>query len=113
MKGRLRQAPLPEMKFAFAGEKSLAQHLLRAYERATLGEVLLIRDEHVADQIRMIEQVDALVTDFEEHDVAVLFRGLDHEWKPAARELEHHVSGESRARPGWDPCIWMYGGHRE
>src|SRR5882757_2421350 len=101
MKCRLSEAPLPEVKFAFAGEEPFAQHFLGAHERATLDEVLLIRDEHVANEIGMVEQVNALVADLEEHDVAILFRGLDHEWQPAARELEKHVTGESRARSGW------------
>jgi hypothetical protein len=68
----------------------------------------------------MVEQVDAFVADLEENYVAILFRGLDHERKPAARELEQHVTWESCARPGWGPgiCglgarIWIYGGHRE
>jgi len=52
------------------------------------------------------------VADLEEDDVAILLRGLDQERKAAARKLEHHVTRESRARPGWGPRIRMYSCHR-
>src|SRR5450830_1596532 len=65
--------PQAEMKLTLAGEKPFPQDTLGAYECAALGEILLVRDEHVADEIRVVEQVDALVADLEEHNVAILF----------------------------------------
>jgi hypothetical protein len=74
VKRRLRQASLAEMKVTLAGKESFAQYTLGAHERAALDEVLLIRDEHVANQIGMVEQVDPLVAHPEEDDVSVFLR---------------------------------------
>ncbi len=100
------------MEFTFAGKKSLTQQPLGAYECAALGKILLIRDEHVADEIRMVEQVNPLIADFEEHNVAVFFRGLDHEREPAAREPHQHVTGEASGWPRWGAAIWHFARHR-
>src|SRR6476646_7170294 len=98
MKSRLRQPPLPQMEFPFAGKQTLAEHFLGADKGTALGEVLLVGDENVADQIRVIEEVNPLVTDPEEHDVAVARGRLDEERQAPPRELEDHVSRKPRAR---------------
>lgn len=100
MKGGLRQTTLSQMKFTLAGEESFAEHFLGALQRSAFGEVLLVGYEDIADEIRMIEQINPLVADLEEDDVAIALGGRDEEWETAPRELEQHMPGEPRGGTG-------------
>ena len=53
----LSKPALAEMVFALACQEALAEQVLRALEAAALVEVLVVRDEDVADEIRMAEQI--------------------------------------------------------
>jgi hypothetical protein len=74
MKCGLRQSALAQVKVAFAGEKSLTENLFRALEGAALGKILLVGDQYIANEVGMIEEIDSLIPDLEQNDVAV-FRG--------------------------------------
>jgi hypothetical protein len=102
MECALRKTTLAEVEIAFAGEETLAQHLLGSDQCAALGEILLIGYEDIANEIRMIEQIDALVADLEEHDVAVFPRGLHKKGQAAARELDEGVAWIAGAWTGRD-----------
>jgi hypothetical protein len=57
MKSGLREPSLAEMMLVLAREESSAEEGFRALEAAALVEVLVVRNEDVADQVRMAEQV--------------------------------------------------------
>jgi hypothetical protein len=60
MKGRLDQAALAAMKFAFAGEQAFAEQNFSAFQKAALGEIGLMGDQNVLDPIGIADQVDIL-----------------------------------------------------
>lgn len=101
------------MELALTGEKSFAQHALRTHQRAALYEVLLIGDQDIPDQVGVVEQVDSLVANLEENDVAVFLRRLDHERKTPPEKLQHHVAREAGARAWRGPLIWSRSWHQK
>ncbi len=88
---RLQQPPLTQVRRALARKESLAQQSFGPLQAPALGEVLLMRDQDIADVLRVIDEVDALATHPEIDDVAVLARD-------SRKELERIASGtEERA----------------
>ena len=112
MECRLHEPPLAEMEFPLACEKPLTEEAFGAHERPALGEVLLIGDENVSNEIRVVEEVYPPVRHLEEDDIPVFVSGLDHEWEPTARELDQHVTGKAGAWPRGSPAICSFARHR-
>ena len=63
---------LAQMVVALAREQALAHQELRPAQRAALDEVLVLRHQHLLDQIRVVEHEDRLGADAEAHHVAVI-----------------------------------------
>ena len=92
MKRRLCEAALPEMKLSFAGEKTVSEKALCPLESAAFVEVLPVRYEDVADEIRVAEEVDGLRSDFPPRDVAVLSLHRHHHRERIAGNLHHELT---------------------
>src|SRR4029078_6956674 len=72
MKRRLHQAALAAVMRAFAGQEPIAQQHAGALQHAAFFELVLMGDQHVADGVGMGQVIDALATQREIDDVAVL-----------------------------------------
>ena len=95
VKGRLHQAPLPQVDRAFAGQQTLAEQPLAALEAAALGEVPVVRDEHVANQLRLVDEEQLLAGHPVGADVAVGARELREEVERVARRLDDRSATEA------------------
>jgi hypothetical protein len=96
----LREPALASMKLALARQKTLAEKTLRAFERAPLVKAFVVRDENVADVVRVVEQEDALRPRPEAHHVAVLAREPREKRERVAPEIEDVLAGPERSRAG-------------
>ncbi len=87
VKRGLHQAPLPQVERAFAGQQTLAEQALASFEPPALGEIPVVRDEHVANQLRLVDEEQLFAGHPVRRDVAV-----------RARELREEVE---RVRAAW------------
>ena len=71
MEGRRRDAPLTHVECAFAGDKPFAEQDLHPALRALLDHLLRMMDEHLADELRVVDEDDVLPTQFVMRDAAV------------------------------------------
>src|SRR5262245_57524613 len=85
------------MMIALAGEQPFAQEDLRALERASLLEELLLRDENVADVLWLREEVHPFVPHAEMGNVATLPEEPLEEIEPVTLQQERDVPGEATA----------------
>lgn len=60
MEAGLHEAPLLRVMLAFAGEQAFAEQNFGALEGAAFGEVPLIGDQNVADEVGVVEQIRVL-----------------------------------------------------
>ena len=74
MKGRLGETTLPTMKVALAGQQPFAQQPLGSLQRAAFRKILLVRDQHFAYVVRVIEKEDILWAHPEIRDVSIIAR---------------------------------------
>jgi hypothetical protein len=58
MKSRLRQASLPAMEFALAGQQAAAQNGLGGAQAAGLYEIPIVRHQHIANEVGVINLKD-------------------------------------------------------
>ena len=63
MKRRLCEASLAKMEFTLARQETVSEKPPCSLQSAALVEVLLVGDEDVPDQVRMIEQIEVLRAD--------------------------------------------------
>src|SRR5688572_32798313 len=98
MERRLSEPPLTQMELVLAREQAVSEQSSRALEAAALVEVLLVRDEHVADQVRMIEQVQVLRADLVVRDVTVALVHSDHHRQWIPRDLDQELERVARGR---------------
>ncbi len=97
MKRRLHQPALPQVRRAFAGQQALAEQTPRALETASLQEIALVGDQHVFDEMRMIEQEQMLARHVHVRDVAVGAREVAEEGERiAARPVDDERAKRSR-----------------
>src|SRR5262249_18463365 len=72
MERGLAEAPLPRVELALARQQAFAQERLRPLDAPALHEVVLARDQHLADVVRVDEEVDLALHDPAPDDVALL-----------------------------------------
>src|SRR5690242_11605294 len=60
------------MEVAFAGQQSFAQQQLRTLERAAFGKFTRAGEQHVFDEVRMVEQIKMLAAGAEINNVAII-----------------------------------------
>ena len=92
------------MKFVFARKQAFAEEHLRALEPASLVEVARVRDEDIADLVRMRCENDGLAPNVEHRDVTVRACELREEAEWTARDGEHGL-----ARIAASPARWCRG----
>jgi hypothetical protein len=71
VKSRLHQAPLPQVECAFAGQQTLAEQAFAPFESSALGEIPVVRDEHIANQLRLVDEEQLFAGHPVRRDVAV------------------------------------------
>jgi hypothetical protein len=71
MKRGLHQAALAQPEIAFAGEQTVAEEFAIGLQAAALDEFLVVGDDHLLDEIGMVQQDDAIVQRLPGEDVAV------------------------------------------
>ena len=69
---RLHQTPPPLVLGSLAGQEAVAKQLPGALERPALGEFRVLDDEHLLDEIGMVDEEHPFAADPEERDVAVV-----------------------------------------
>ena len=60
VKRRLREASLAQVELVFAGQQAVAEQPLGPLEPAALVKVSVVRDEDLADELGVAEQVERL-----------------------------------------------------
>ncbi len=101
MKRGLREPPLPPPEIAFADQQALAEHASRdAARQLALMEFAVLDDEHLLDEIRMVQQDAFLHHHVEADDIAVLARVAPHHAEGIAADVEGHTDDGQALRPG-------------
>src|SRR5438034_6756905 len=72
MEGRLYHATLPSMKVALARQQTFAKQGSRPGKRPALCEILMVRHQHIADKVRMIDKKNVLAAELQVGDIAEL-----------------------------------------
>ena len=92
VKRRLHQAALAQVHGALARQQPFAEQALRALQPAALDEVLVVRDEDVADVLRAVDEEDRFAAHPVGHDVAVRAREVRVEReRVAARPIDQRA----------------------
>jgi hypothetical protein len=68
-KSRLRKPSLAAMQIAFAGQQSLPEGYFGALKGRAFGETMILGDDHIANEIRMIEKNVVGAADAKLHDI--------------------------------------------
>src|SRR6201989_1889233 len=87
------------MELALARKQALAEQTLRALERAPLVKAFVVRNEHVAHVVGVVQEEDALRPRLEAHNVAVLAREPREKIERVAPEVEDAAAGPHYSRP--------------
>src|SRR5581483_2438693 len=74
MKRGLHQTALPHVEVAFARQQTFTEEEFGALEGTAFHERALLRHQHVANQIGMIDEIEMLRAEGEMRDVAELAR---------------------------------------
>src|SRR3954452_1275384 len=98
MKRRLHQPPLPFVQFLFRGQQPFAKNDLRPLQNPALVKRPMLRHEHLANQIGMIENEDLLRPDMELRCISVLVREFLKERNRIALEGSEVAEGDSASR---------------
>ena len=99
---RLHQPTLPKVQLALAREQPLTEHALRHLQRLTLHERSLLADQHLPDQIRMVQEDLALGSETEARDVAVLPGDTEERPGRVPPERERERAGNAWPRARWE-----------
>ena len=100
-KGRLRETPLALVQFAFTGQQPLAERHLRPLKGRALGEAMILGDDHIANEIRVIEKDVIGAADAKLHDIAPPLRQPRQKSQRIAAKGEQNVPGEFSTWSGW------------
>jgi hypothetical protein len=100
MEGGLREPALPEMQLVLAREQPFTEQHLGAFQAASLVEHPPVRDEHVADPIRIADEDHRLRRDADARDVAVEMRELLEQLERTSDHGQRELAGIALARPG-------------
>src|ERR1019366_4738920 len=100
MERRLCEPSLAKMKFPFAGQETIAQQAASALESPALREILLVRNEHIANEVGIVDEIQVLRTDLVVHDVAVFAMHGEHRAEWIARHFPQELSGIPRSWTG-------------
>jgi hypothetical protein len=68
--------PLPTVKAAFACDQSTAHDPVGSVDATPLENLLVVVNEHIFNEVWMIEQIDRLPCDAKVDDVTVVARGV-------------------------------------
>jgi hypothetical protein len=105
MKGGLCEPALAQMEVPFAREQPFAEEPLRALEGASFLEEARARHEDVLDVIGMVQQDQALRSDPEANDVAVLARQRRQRAEPIVPKGTVQPEPEESVRRPWEAHV--------
>lgn len=111
---RLDEAPLAAVQLGFAGEQPFAQEALELLDAAALHEALVVGDQHLADELGVADEHEAVAQHLEGHDVAVLARQVEQRAGGSAQkvdgvEAERELRTGQRARGGGHRSVGAHG----
>ena len=109
VKDGLNEAPLAGVLCAVARQQPVAEQPARAAQRSPFFEAMLVRDEHVLDVVRMIQEKCTERSNPEVRDIAVLGADLREKRQRIAPDLgkaaeERSASGSRRKHTKILPC---------
>ena len=96
----LREPALPPVQLVLARQQTLAEQHLGALEAASLVEQPAVRDEHVADLVRMTHEHDRLRGDSDAGHVAVPPREVSEQGERTADHRQRELTRVALARSG-------------
>src|SRR6266542_790957 len=96
MERRLRQPALPQMNLVLTGEEPISKQASRPLEATALVKVSAMSDEHVTDEIRVIEEKEILRANAVVRDVAVIPGDCDEESQGVAGYLDEELARIAR-----------------
>src|SRR5262249_45625688 len=100
VKGRLDEPALAKPELAFGEEQAVARQLPQEQTHpGTLDEVAVLRDEHVFDGIRMVDEESTARADANRHEVAVVPGAPGIEAELIAPELATAAEQKVASRP--------------
>ena len=101
VEGRLGEPSLAPPELALAGQQPFAEQAAVSPEDFRLGEVAIVLDEHVLDQVRMREQVERLTHEAQPYYVPVLSSAARKEAQWVPRVLPQIITEEVSLGAGW------------
>ena len=99
VEGRLRQLPLSAPEVPLAGQQAVSQRPLGIPKAVVLDELPVLIDEHLLDQVGMVDEPDRARAEPHRDDVAVLPLPARERRQPIATELPEVPGEPLRLRP--------------
>jgi hypothetical protein len=100
MKGRLDQTALPPPEIAFTDQQSLPKHSARdSSGQLALVKFPLLDNEHLVDQIRVIQKNAILSYHLKVNDIAIFASHAAHSFKRITAQVQRHADEGQSLRP--------------
>ncbi len=98
MECRLGKPPLSKVELSLARQQAVAEETFGALERASLPEVLPVRDEHIAHEVGMADDEEPRRSERHVYDVAVRVHELGEVAEPIACERDDVLARPAHRR---------------
>src|SRR5262249_3086003 len=103
--GRLHQPPLPQPQLARTGYKAVAEESAGDAVAPVFLEVVCLGDEHLANQVRVVEQPDRQPSVPAQSAVTVCAGAERIKLLPVPGHLQEMAEKEAALRTGGTPCL--------
>ena len=105
MEGGLHEASLAQVGFPLAGQQAFPEKLFDPFQTAAFGEVLVLGDQHLADEVGMVDEEDVFPAEPQIDHVAIFPGDLLQLPQGIPAELEEQTPGVGAFGSG------RHGGH--
>src|SRR5215471_14152279 len=103
--GRLHQPPLPQPQLARAGYEAIAEESADDAVAPVFLEVVCLGDEHLTNQVRVVEQPDLKPSVPEQSAVTVFTSAAGIKPEQVPLHLREMAEKEAALRAGGTPCL--------
>src|SRR5262249_2761280 len=100
----LDQATLPQPEIALAGEQALAQNHWVEAQREMFDEMPALREQHFLDEVRMIDEVNAVRPKADGRHIAVFAGATLHKPEAIPRKVAQMAGEPAPGRAGRQRC---------